>query len=120
MPSEFLVAAVQMNSGEAKADNYAKAGDISSLLKEKNNNLLSSRGNVTVDERTNTLNRGKTELIGLDRRPIIIHDSVKDEVVARPLLEINDLKTYFHTDRGIVKAIDGISLKALPPEDPAK
>ncbi len=35
--------------------NYAKAGDISSLLKEKNNNLLSSRGNVTVDERTNTL-----------------------------------------------------------------
>ena len=64
-----------------------------------------------ADERTNTLNRGKTELIGLDRRPIIIHDSVKDEVVARPLLEINDLKTYFHTDRGIVKAIDGISLK---------
>ena len=35
--------------------NYAKAGDISALLKEKNNNLLSSRGNVTVDERTNTL-----------------------------------------------------------------
>jgi len=35
--------------------NYAKAGDIATLLKEKNNNLLSSRGNVTVDERTNTL-----------------------------------------------------------------
>ncbi len=35
--------------------NYAKAGDIATLLKEKNNNLLSNRGNVTVDERTNTL-----------------------------------------------------------------
>jgi predicted amidohydrolase len=28
MPSEFLVAAVQINSGEAKAENYAKAGEL--------------------------------------------------------------------------------------------
>ncbi len=35
--------------------NYAKASEIANLLKVKNNNLLSSRGNVTVDERTNTL-----------------------------------------------------------------
>ncbi|RIK63968.1 MAG: ABC transporter ATP-binding protein [Planctomycetota bacterium] len=27
------------------------------------------------------------------------------------MLEIHDLKTYFHTDNGVVKAIDGISLK---------
>lgn len=35
--------------------NYAKAGDIAGLLKAEANNLLSARGNVSVDERTNTL-----------------------------------------------------------------
>ena len=35
--------------------NYAKATDISKLLKAEENSLLSERGSVTVDERTNTL-----------------------------------------------------------------
>ncbi len=35
--------------------NYAKASEISALLKAKENNLLSERGNVSVDQRTNTL-----------------------------------------------------------------
>ena len=35
--------------------NYAKAADISALIKDEANNLLSERGNVTVDKRTNTL-----------------------------------------------------------------
>lgn len=35
--------------------NFAKAADIAALLKATENKLLSSRGNVTVDERTNTL-----------------------------------------------------------------
>lgn len=35
--------------------NYAKADDIASLLKAKENSMLSERGNVTVDQRTNTL-----------------------------------------------------------------
>lgn len=35
--------------------NYAKAADLAALLKAKENSLLSARGNVTVDERTNTL-----------------------------------------------------------------
>lgn len=34
---------------------YAKAEDIASILKEKANSLLTARGNVTVDKRTNTL-----------------------------------------------------------------
>lgn len=34
---------------------YAKAADIAVLLKEKGNSLLSSRGNVSVDTRTNML-----------------------------------------------------------------
>ena len=35
--------------------NYAKASDIAGLVKDEANNLLSERGNVTVDQRTNTL-----------------------------------------------------------------
>jgi len=35
--------------------NYAKAADIASLLKAKENSLMTSRGNVSVDDRTNTL-----------------------------------------------------------------
>ena len=35
--------------------NYAKAAELSSMLKSKENNMLSERGNVTVDPRTNTL-----------------------------------------------------------------
>ncbi|MEG7524543.1 MAG: type IV pilus secretin PilQ [Chromatiales bacterium] len=35
--------------------NYAKAADLAVLLKSSENRLLSERGNVTVDKRTNTL-----------------------------------------------------------------
>jgi len=35
--------------------NYAKAADMASLIKGQGNSLLSARGSVTVDERTNTL-----------------------------------------------------------------
>ncbi len=35
--------------------NYAKASDISALLKAQESSLLTERGSVTVDERTNTL-----------------------------------------------------------------
>ncbi|MFK7814706.1 MAG: type IV pilus secretin PilQ [Gammaproteobacteria bacterium] len=35
--------------------NYARAGDLAALLKSSDNSLLSERGNVTVDERTNNL-----------------------------------------------------------------
>jgi len=35
--------------------NYAKAKDMEALIKTQSNSLLSSRGSVTVDERTNTL-----------------------------------------------------------------
>ncbi|MCG3133609.1 MAG: Oligopeptide transport ATP-binding protein OppD [Planctomycetes bacterium] len=33
-----------------------------------------------------------------------------------PLLELRDLKTYFHTDEGVAKAVDGVSYKILPGE----
>ncbi len=35
--------------------NYAKAGDVANLLRSPDASLLSERGNVTIDERTNTL-----------------------------------------------------------------
>lgn len=35
--------------------NYAKAEELANLIKADSNNLLSERGNVTVDQRTNTL-----------------------------------------------------------------
>ena len=35
--------------------NYAKAADLAALIKTQNNSLLSKRGNVAVDDRTNTL-----------------------------------------------------------------
>ena len=41
--------------------NYAKAEDIAKLIKAEGKNLLSERGNVSVDERTNTLLIQETE-----------------------------------------------------------
>ncbi len=35
--------------------NYAKAGDLATLIKAQENSLLSGRGSVTIDDRTNTL-----------------------------------------------------------------
>lgn len=35
--------------------NYAKASDLSALIKSQENSLLSPRGNITLDQRTNTL-----------------------------------------------------------------
>ena len=35
--------------------NYAKASELATLIKSKDNSVLSERGSVTVDERTNTL-----------------------------------------------------------------
>ncbi|KTC65778.1 type IV pilus (Tfp) assembly protein PilQ [Legionella adelaidensis] len=35
--------------------NYAKAADIATMLKDKENSLLSARGNLSVDVRTNTI-----------------------------------------------------------------
>jgi len=49
------VAALEPVRSELIQINYAKASDLAVLLKEKNNSLMSPRGNVSVDGRTNTL-----------------------------------------------------------------
>jgi ABC-type dipeptide/oligopeptide/nickel transport system ATPase component len=34
----------------------------------------------------------------------------------QPLLEVRNLKTYFFTDDGVVKAVDGVDFKVMPGE----
>jgi type IV pilus assembly protein PilQ len=48
--------------------NYAKAADIAKLLKSEKNSILTERGSVTIDERTNTL--------------MVLETSVKQEEIA--------------------------------------
>jgi oligopeptide/dipeptide ABC transporter ATP-binding protein len=38
------------------------------------------------------------------------------EQLTKPLLEVHDLKTYFYTDDGIVKAVDGVDFQVYPGE----
>jgi len=38
------------------------------------------------------------------------------ERTGAPLLDIVDLKTYFHTDEGVAKSVDGVSFRAWPGE----
>jgi len=51
--------------------NYAKASDLATLLKSSENRLMSERGNVTIDDRTNTLLvQDSSEKLGEIRRLI--------------------------------------------------
>ncbi len=47
--------AVEQLRSEYLQVNYAKASDLADLIKGKSNSLMSERGSVTVDQRTNTL-----------------------------------------------------------------
>jgi type IV pilus assembly protein PilQ len=55
LESQKQVAELAPLRSELVRINYAKAGDLAALLKAKENSLLSARGNVTIDDRTNTL-----------------------------------------------------------------
>ncbi len=55
LESQKQVAELAPLRSEFISVNFAKASDIAALLKAKENSLLSPRGNVAVDERTNTL-----------------------------------------------------------------
>ncbi len=55
LESQKQVAELAPLRSELITVNFAKASDLAALLKAKENSLLSPRGNVAVDERTNTL-----------------------------------------------------------------
>lgn len=56
--------------------NYAKAKDLAVMMKDKTNSIMTSRGNVTVDERTNTL---------------LVQDTISKLVEIRALLKKLDI-----------------------------
>lgn len=52
--------------------NYAKASDMAAIIRNEANNLISERGNVTVDERTNTLLIQETKAYLTEIKKILI------------------------------------------------
>lgn len=80
--------------------NYAKAQDIAALLKAEKNSLLSPRGNVTIDERTNTLLvRDTGENLANIRRVVSQLDIAVKQVLIESRIVIADDK--FTKDLGV-------------------
>jgi len=80
--------------------NYAKAGDIATLLKAKENSLLTARGNVAVDARTNTLLVRDTEkALGEVRKLVAKLDIPVRQVLIESRIVIADDK--FSRDLGV-------------------
>jgi len=80
--------------------NYAKAQDVAALLKAEKNSLLSTRGNVTVDDRTNTLLvRDTGENLANIRRVISQLDVAVKQVLIESRIVIADDK--FTKDLGV-------------------
>jgi len=87
--------------------NYAKAADLASLLKGANgNSVLSTRGSVAVDERTNTLLLSDTsESIAAVRKLVSTLDiPVKQVLIESRLVIVND---DFERDLGVRAGLTG-------------
>ncbi len=72
--------------------NYAKAGDISRMLSSSDASLLSSRGSVSIDERTNTLLiKDTADVIDSVKRMIEILDiPVKQVLIESRMVTVRD------------------------------
>jgi len=110
--------AVEQLRSEYLQVNYAKASDLAELLKGKNNSLMSERGSVTVDQRTNTLllqdtpshladiRRLVTTLdipvrqVLIEARIVIVNDDFKRELGAK--FGVNKTFAYDKTGFGLV------------------
>ena len=80
--------------------NYAKASDIAKLLKQEENSLLSERGNVSVDERTNTVLVRDTaaNLIGVRRLVSQLDIPVRQVLIESRIVIADD---NFNRDLGV-------------------
>ena len=72
--------------------NYAKAADIAGLLKSEDSSLLSSRGSVAVDERTNTLLVKDTEetLENVHRLIEVLDIPIKQVLIEARMVTVKD------------------------------
>ncbi|HWG31439.1 MAG TPA: type IV pilus secretin PilQ [Steroidobacteraceae bacterium] len=83
--------------------NYAKAADLAALIKSQSNSLLSARGNVAVDPRTNTLLLQDTpdRLEQINRLVARLDVPVRQvEIQARIVLVNDDFNRQFGTQLG--------------------
>ena len=80
--------------------NYAKASEIANLLKQEENSLLSDRGNVSVDERTNTLLVRDTadNLVGVRRLVTQLDIPVRQVLIESRIVVADD---DFNRDLGV-------------------
>lgn len=86
--------------------NYAKAADIAALLKAEGNSLLSERGNVSVDARTNTLLvRDTSEAIQAVRNLVTTLDIPVRQVLIESRIVIAD--DTFNRDLGVRFGLSG-------------
>ena len=72
--------------------NYAKAGDIAALIKTQSGSLLSNRGSVAVDERTNTLLLQDTadRLADIRRLVATLDIPVRQVLIESRIVVVND------------------------------
>lgn len=88
--------------------NYAKATDLANLIKGKGNSLMSERGNVTVDERTNTLllQDTATNLVNIRKLVSTLDVPVKQVLIEARVVIVND---NFSRELGAKLGVTGVS-----------
>ena len=72
--------------------NYAKASELSNLIKNEDTSILSARGSVSVDERTNTLLIRDTEksIEDIKRMVAVLDIPVRQVVIESRMVTVND------------------------------
>ena len=72
--------------------NYAKASELASLVKTQDNSILSERGSVSVDERTNTLLIRDTakSIEDIKRMVTVLDIPVRQVVIEARMVTVND------------------------------
>jgi len=113
--------------------NYAKAGDIADLMQNESSNMLTERGSVAVDERTNTLLvrdtatqleelRGLVEVLDrpvrqviIEARVVTVRDKVAEELGVRwGVTNTFDVGSGNGAISGSIEALDDVNSGTVP------